>query len=434
MEKLFKLEENGTNVRTEITAGLTTFMTMAYILAVNPAILSASGMEYGRVFAATAIASSIACFVMGFLANLPFALSAGMGLNAMFSYTVCLGMGYSWQWALSAIFVEGIIFCVMTLTNVREAMITSIPKNLKKAISAGVGMYIAYIGLKSAGIIIADESNVSILNPEWYMGPQLVAIIGIAITGVLLAWKVKGALLIGIVLTAAIGIPFHVTSYAGGAFIPASPYFCNFAFSEIFKNGKTLMDFVLVVFTFLYVDMFDTLGTLIACAGKSGIVNKDGSIPKAKQALMADAIGTTMGAVFGTSTVTTFIESSIGVAEGGRTGLTAITVGFMFLMSLFLSPIFGSIPSAATAPALIIVGVLMISPVQEINFEDFTESIPAFLTIMIMVCGSSISDGIMFGILFYVLMKLFTGRIKEVRKVTVAFALLFLFKVVLDAF
>ena len=430
MEKFFKLKERGTDVKTEIMAGITTFMTMAYILAVNPGILSDSGMEFGKVFAATAIASAIATLIMGLLANLPFALSAGMGLNAFFTYTVCLGMGYSWRWALTAIFLEGIIFILLTFCNIREAIVNSIPDSLKKAIGAGIGLFIAYIGLKNAGIIVADAGTISALSGEWYKGPALVAIIGLIITSILLVKKVKGALLIGIVATTLIGIPFGVTSYAGGSYLPTAPYFCEFAFGEIFANGKTIFDFVVVMFTFLFVDMFDTVGTLIACAGKSGIVKKDGTIPKCKEALMADAVGTTAGAMLGTSTVTTFVESASGVSEGGKTGLTAVTVGVLFIASLFLEPLFGSIPSAATAPALIIVGVMMITPVTEIDFTDFSESIPAFLTIAFMVCASSISDGIMFGILSYVILKTVTGEAKKLNVAIWIVALLFLAKIV----
>ena len=432
LEKFFKLKENHTTVQTEIIAGITTFMTMAYILAVNPAILSDTGMEFGKVFAATAIVSALATFIMGIAANLPFALSAGMGLNAMFTYTVCIGMGYSFQWALSAVFCEGLIFIALTITNVREAIITSIPDNLKKAIGAGVGLFIASIGLKNAGIIIANPSNLTCINPEWLKGAPAITMAGLVITGFLLAMNVQGALLLGIVITTIIGIPFGVTTYAGGSFSAPAPYFFNFAFDEIFKDGKSILDFVTIVFTFLYVDMFDTVGTLIACAGKSGIIQKDGSIPRAKQALMADAIGTTAGALLGTSTITTFVESSAGVAAGGRTGLTAITTGLLFLVSLFLSPLFGSIPGAATAPALIIVGVMMITPVKDIEFDDFSEALPAFMTIIIMVCASSISDGIMFGVLFYTIIKTLSGRFKEVHIATYAVAVLFLVKLVVD--
>ncbi len=432
MEKFFKLKERGTDVRTEVMAGITTFMTMAYILAVNPGILSASGMAFGKVFAATAITSAIATLIMGLVANLPFALSAGMGLNAFFAYTVCLGMGYSWQWALSAIFCEGIIFLLLTFCNLREAIVNSIPPSLKKAIAAGIGLFIAFIGLQNAGIIVGGATLVE-LNAKWYAGPAGVAMIGLVITSILLAKKVKGALLIGIIATTIVGIPFGVTTYAGGSFLPSAPYFAEFAFKDIFATSQSTFDFIVVMFTFLFVDMFDTVGTLIGCAGKSGIVKSDGTIPNCKEALLADAIGTTVGAVLGTSTVTTFVESASGVAEGGRTGLTAVTVAILFALSLFLEPLFGSIPSAATAPALIIVGVMMITPVSEIDFSDYTEAIPAFLTMLFMVCAYSISDGIMFGILAYVIIKAVTGKSKEISSMTWVVALLFVAKIIVKA-
>lgn len=434
MEKFFKLKERGTDVKTEIMAGITTFMTMAYILAVNPGILATpgTGLAFGKVFAATAITSAVATLVMGLVANLPFALSAGMGLNAFFTYTVCLGMGYSYQWALSAILVEGIIFLLLTFCNVREAIVNSIPASLKKAIAAGIGLFIAFIGLQNAGIIVGGATLVE-LSATWYKGPAGVAMIGLVVTGILLARKVKGALLLGIIITTIVGIPFGVTKWAGGSFMPTTPYFAEFAFKEIFSNGKSLFDFVIVMFTFLFVDMFDTVGTLIGCAGKSGIVQKDGSIPNCKEALLADAIGTTLGAVLGTSTVTTFVESASGVAEGGRTGLTAVTVAVLFALSLFLEPLFGSIPSAATAPALIIVGVMMITPVTEIDFHDYSEAIPAFLCMLFMVCAYSISDGIMFGILAYVIMKSAVGKSKEIGTTTWIVALLFVLKIIVKA-
>ncbi|MCR5443418.1 MAG: NCS2 family permease [Sphaerochaetaceae bacterium] len=432
MEKFFKLKERGTDVKTEIMAGITTFMTMAYILAVNPGILSASGMAFGKVFSATAIASAIACLVMALLANLPFALSAGMGLNAFFAYTVCIGMGHSWQFALTAIFCEGIIFVLLTFFNIREAIVNSIPESLKKAIAAGIGLFIAFIGLQNAGIIVGGATLVE-LSASWFKGSAGVAMIGLVITAVLLALKVKGALLIGIVVTTIIGIPFGVTTYAGGSYLPDAPYFCSFAFKEIFANGQATFDFIVVMFTFLFIDMFDTVGTLIGCAGKSGLINKDGTIPNCKEALFADAIGTTVGAMLGTSTVTTFVESASGVAEGGRTGLTALTVSVLFLLSLFLEPLFGSIPSAATAPALIIVGVMMITPVTEIDFNDFSEAIPAFLTILFMCCAYSISDGIMFGILSYVIIKACTGKIKSIPVTTWVVAALFVAKIIFKA-
>lgn len=432
MEKLFKLKERNTTVKTEILAGITTFATMAYILAVNPNILSASGMDFGKVFSATAIASAIATLVMGLVANLPFALSSGMGLNAFFAYTVCLSMGYSWQWALTAILVEGVIFILLTFCNVREAIVNSIPASLKKAIGAGIGLFIAYIGLKNAGIIVPNDGTVSALNAEWFKGGSLLTVIGIVITGALLICKVKGALLIGIIVTTLIGIPFGETSYAGGSYLPSAPYFCDFAFGEIFASNKSIFDFCVVVFSFLFVDMFDTVGTLIGCAGKSGLLRKDGSIPNCKQALLADAVGTTCGAVLGTSTVTTFVESASGVSEGGKTGLTAVTTAVLFLLALFLEPLFGSIPSAATAPALIIVGLMMVGPIREINYEDYSEGLPAFLTIVIMICASSISDGIMFGILLYVICKLISRKTQDLNIPILIVALLFIAKIVVQ--
>lgn len=432
MEKFFKLKERGTDVKTELMAGLTTFMTMAYILAVNPGILSGSGMAFGKVFSATAIASAIACLAMALLANLPFALSAGMGLNAFFTYTVVLGMGHSWQFALTAVFCEGIIFLLLTFLNVREAIVNSIPESLKKAIAAGIGLFIAFIGLQNAGIIVGGATLVE-LSGAWFKGAPGVAMIGLVVTGVLLALKVKGALLLGIIITTIIGIPFGVTTYAGGSYLPSAPYFCDFAFKEVFANGQATFDFIIVMFTFLFVDMFDTVGTLIGCAGKSGLIQKDGTIPNCKEALFADALGTTVGAMLGTSTVTTFVESASGVAEGGRTGLTALTVAVLFLLSLFLEPLFGSIPSAATAPALIIVGVMMITPVSDIEWTEYTESIPAFLTMLFMVCAYSISDGIMFGILSYVILKSCTGKIKEIKVTTWVVAALFVAKIIFKA-
>ncbi len=430
MEKLFRLKERGSDVRTEITAGVTNFMTMAYILAINPMFLSKAGMDFARVFSATAIASAVATLFMGFVANLPFGLSAGMGLNAFFAYTVCISMGYPWQWALSAIFVGGIIFLLMTFCNIREAIVNSIPFGIKKAIGGGIGLFIAYIGLKNAGIIVADSANLTVLSPDWFRGPAGVAVIGLVLTSVLLVRNVKGAMLIGILATALIGIPFGVTRYAGGSFMPTTPYFCEFAFGEIVASRRSLFDFVVVVFTFLFVDMFDTVGTLIACAGKSGIVREDGSIPNCKEALFADAVGTTLGSMLGTSTITTFVESAAGVAAGGRTGLTAVTTAVLFLLALFLEPLFGSIPAAATAPALILVGAMMVGAVREIDFSDYSESIPAFLTMIFMVCASSISDGILFGILSYVVLNCSAGRRQKIKPAIWVVAMLFVIKII----
>ena len=427
MEKFFKLKERKTDVKTEVLAGITTFLTMAYILAVNPGILSDTGMDFSKVFAATAIASAIATLVMALLANLPFALAPGMGLNAFMAYTVVLGMGHSWQFALTAVFVEGIIFLILTAVNIREAIVNSIPANVKRAIGVGIGLFIAFIGMQNAGIIIGGPTLVG-LNPGWFTGSAGVAMIGLIITGILLAFKVKGALLIGIIATTIIGIPFGITKYAGGSYVPPAPYFFPFEFSNILS-----IDFVVIVFTFLFVDIFDTVGTLIGCATKADMIQEDGSIPNCKEALFADAVGTTVGAVLGTSTVTTFVESSSGVVEGGRTGLTALTVAILFALSLFLAPLFGSIPSAATSPALIIVGVMMMTPVKDIEWDDMTEAIPSFLTIIFMVVAYSIADGIMFGILSFVLLKLFTKKSKDVSVMTWVVFALFVLKVVFSA-
>lgn len=433
MEKFFKLKERGTDVRTELIAGVTTFLAMAYILAVNPGILSAAGMDAGAVFTATALSSAIATLVMAFVANLPFALAPGMGLNAFLAFTVCLGMGKSWQFALTAVFVEGLIFIVLTAFNVREAIVNSIPRTIKNAISVGIGVFIAFIGLQNAKVIIGDASTlVKIQDFTNWADPNAVsatlALIGLVITGALVAFKVRGALLIGIAATTIIGIPLGVTQFAGGNFLPPSlaPTFWQFDFSGILS-----LDFLIVMFTFLFVDMFDTVGTLVGCATKAGMIQEDGSVPNCKEALFADAVGTTVGAVLGTSTVTTFVESSAGVMEGGRTGLTSLTVAVLFLLSLFLSPLFLAIPSAATAPALILVGFFMMSPVKEIDFEDPTEGIPAFLTILFMVTAYSISEGIMFGMLSFVILKLLKRDTKEVTVPTIIVAAVFLLKLII---
>ena len=428
MEKLFKLKERGANVRTEIVAGVTTFLAMAYILAVNPGILSDAGMDFGAVFTATALSAAIATLVMAFVANLPFALAPGMGLNAFLAYTVVIGMGHTWQFALTAVFVEGIIFIILTIFNIREAIVNSIPANLKKAISVGIGIFIAFIGLQNAHIIVDNSSTLVELADLTTAGPALVAILGLIITIILMCFNVKGAILIGIFLTAIIGIPFGVTTYAGGSYLPPSlaPTFMKFEWANIFT-----MDFLIVCFTFLFVDMFDTVGTLIGCATKAKIVREDGTIPNCKEALFADAIGTTVGACLGTSTVTTFVESSTGVVEGGKTGLTALTTAVLFLLALFLAPIFGSIPSAATAPALILVGFFMMSPAKEIEWEEPSEGIPAFLCIAFMGFAYSISDGIMFGVLSYIIAKLAKREFKSITIPTIVIAVLFLIKLII---
>ncbi len=426
MEKLFKLQQRGTNIKTEVIAGVTTFLTMAYILIVNPLILSDAGMDMGAVFTATALSSAIATLVMAFAANLPFALAPGMGLNAFLAYTVVLGMGYSWQLALTAVFVEGIIFILLTIFNIREAIVNCIPANLKKAISVGIGLFIAFIGLQNAGIIVDSATLVSLADIT--SGAPLVAIIGLVLTSILLAFNVRGALLIGIIGTTIIGIPFGVTSYAGGNYLPPSlaPTFWQFQWTQVFS-----FDFFLIMFTFLFVDMFDTVGTLIGCATKANMVREDGSIPNCKEALMADAIGTTVGAILGTSTVTVFVESASGVEAGGRTGFTALVVAVLFLVSLFLSPLFLSIPSAATAPILVLVGLFMITPIKDIDFSDYTEAVPAFLCIIFMPFAYSIADGIMFGVLAWLILKLCTGKAKQISPVTIIIAVLFLMKLIL---
>ena len=422
MEKLFKLKEHNTTVKTEVLAGLTTFLTMAYILIVNPLILSDAGMDFGAVFTATALASAIATLVMAFVANLPFALAPGMGLNAFFAYTVVIGMGYSWQFALTAVFLEGIIFIVLTMFNIREAIVNSIPMNVKRGIAVGIGLFITLIGLNNAGIVVPYEATMVTLG-DVTSGGALLALIGLIITGGLLAFKVKGALLLGIVITAIVGFPMGITQPPSGSWAPPSlaPTFAQFDFSQVFST-----DMLIVLFTFLFVDLFDTAGTLIGVSTKAGIIRPDGTIPKAKEALFADAVGTTVGAVLGTSTVTTYIESAAGVAEGGRTGLTSVTTAVLFLLALFVSPLFLMIPGAATAPALVLVGLFMMGPVKDIDLEEYTEAIPAFLAIIMMPFTYSIAEGIIFGVLSYVLLKLISGRHKEIPVATYVVAVIFI--------
>jgi len=432
-EKLFHLKENRTSVKTEIIAGITTFMTMAYILAVNPDILSATGMDKGAVFVATALAAALATLVMAFVANLPFALAPGMGLNAFFAFGVVIGMGHSWQFALTAVFIEGLIFIALTAFNIREMIINSIPQGMKKAISVGIGLFIAFIGLKNAGLVVSSEATfVALGNVK--SAAAIVGVIGILLTGVLLAMRVKGAILIGLIGTTIIGIPFGVTTLPHNfdMSIPSiKPIFGQFEWEWI-KSGEGIISMVVVVFTFLFVDMFDTIGTLIGVTTKANMMTKDGKIPNAKQALFADSIGTTFGALFGTSTVTTYVESAAGVAEGGRTGLTALTTAVLFLLALLISPLFLMVPGAATAPALILVGVMMMTPVKEIDFEDFTEAIPAFFTLIMMPLTYSIADGIFFGIISYVLLKVLTGRMKDVSLLTLILGIVFLLNFILN--
>ena len=429
LEKFFKVKENKSTVRTEVIAGITTFMTMAYILAVNPGILSATGMDKGAIFTATAIAAGVATIVMAVWAKLPFALAPGMGLNAFFAFTVVLGMGHSWQFALTAVFLEGIIFILLTVFNIRELIVNAIPNNVKHAISVGIGLFIAFIGLKNAGIIVDNQATfVGLGNIMDFSagGAPFVALITIIITGALLALKIKGALLIGIILGTLMGIPFGITVLPETFdFVPPSlsPIFAKFEWQEIFT-----IDMLIVLFTFLFVDMFDTVGTLIGVSSKANMLDKDGKIPRVKQALFADSIGTTLGAVLGTSTVTTYVESASGVAEGGKTGLTALTTGVLFLLALFLAPIFLMIPAAATASALVLVGAMMVTPITKISFEDYTEMIPVFLTIIMMPLAFSIAEGIVFGMLSYVLLKLLSGKAKQVSPVMYILAILFILK------
>jgi AGZA family xanthine/uracil permease-like MFS transporter len=411
MDKVFKLQERGTTVRRELVAGITTFLTMAYILAVNPGMLSATGMPAGGVFTATALASAIATLVMAFAANLPVALAPGMGLNAFFTYTVVLGMGYSWQLALTAVFLEGILFIILSLVNVRELIIKAIPANLKKAVAVGIGLFITLIGFANAGIVVNDGGTIVGLG-SLTSGAPLLALIGLVITIVLYANRVPGSILLGIIITAIIGIPLGVTAVPAGfslISIPSAPIFAQFEFSSI-----VTLKFFTVFFTFLFVDIFDTVGTLVGVTTQAGLINKDGDIPKVKQALLADAVGTVAGAVLGTSTVTSYVESTAGVAAGGRTGLSSLFTGILFLLALFLSPLFLLVPGAATAPALVMVGFLMMQSVTGIDFKDPTEGIPAFLTIVMMPFAYSIADGIVYGVLSYVILKALTMKFKDI--------------------
>ena len=435
LEKLFHLKEHHTDVKTEVIAGITTFMTMAYILAVNPNILQASGMDRGAIFTATALSSFVATCLMALLSNYPFVLAPGMGLNAYFAYTVVLGMGYSWQQALAAVFAEGLIFILLSLTNVREAIFNSIPINLKHAVSVGIGLFIAFIGLQNAHIVVNNDSTlVSVFSFKGSVEDGtfhtlgitvLLALIGLLITAIMLVKNIKGGILWGILITWGLGILCQFTGlyvpdaelgfysllpdFSNGLSVPSmAPTFMKMDFSIVFS-----LDFFVIMFAFLFVDMFDTLGTLIGVASKADMLDKDGRLPKIRGALLSDAVGTTAGAMFGTSTVTTFVESASGVAEGGRTGLTAIVAAILFGLSLFLSPIFLAIPSFATAPALIIVGFLMLTSITKIDFNDYTEAIPCFIAIIAMPFMYSISEGIAMGVISYVVINLVTGKAKE---------------------
>ncbi len=455
LEKLFHLKENNTTVKTEILAGITSFMTMAYILAVNPSILAAAGMDQGAVFTATALASLLGTLCMALFANYPFALAPGMGLNAYFAYTVVIGMGYSWQTALTAVFVEGVIFIILSVTNVREAIFNAIPANLKVAVSVGIGLFIAFIGLQNAKIVIGGSTLVQLFSVAKYNEVNgvnatfndvgitvLLAIIGVIITAILVVKNVKGNILWGILITWVLGIICQLTGvyvpnaelgfynllpdFSNGISIPSlAPVFCKMDFSGILS-----LNFIVVIFSFLFVDLFDTIGTLIGVSSKAGMLDENGKLPRIKGALLADAVATTAGAVLGTSTTTTFVESASGVSEGGRTGLTSVTTAVLFGLSLLLSPIFLAIPSFATAPALIIVGFYMLTNVVNIDFSDYSEAIPCFICIIAMAFFYSISEGIAMGVISYVAINLITGKVKE-KKVSVLMyilAVLFILK------
>ena len=428
--KLLGFDTKNMKMKTELIAGATTFLTMSYILAVNPAILSSTGMDKGALFTATALSAAIATLLLAFMAKLPFAQAPSMGLNAFFAYTLCQAMGYSWEQALAIMLIEGLVFLLITFFNVRELILDSIPKNLRYAISAGIGMFIAFIGLKNAGIIVAKEGTfvgLGAFTPESTLG-----IIAILLSGILMARNVKGSLFYGIIAATIIGIPMGVTMIPDG-WLPVStpqdisPIFCHFDFNG-FLNIKTL----LVVFSLLIVNIFDTIGTLVGLAEKTGIVQPDGSIPRVKEAMMSDAIGTTCGAMLGSSTITTYIESASGIAEGGRSGVTSAFVGILFLLSLLVSPIFLLIPGAATSGALVLVGVLMLDSVKKLDLSDVSESFPAFITMITMVLCYSIADGICLGILSYVILKLCVGRWKQLNITLVTLAILFIINFVFN--
>lgn len=456
LNRMFHLTENHTTVRTEVLAGITTFMTMAYILAVNPLILSTTGMDKGAVLTATALASCLGTVLMAVFANYPFALSAGMGLNAFFAFTVVMQMGYSWQMALTAVFVEGLIFIVLSLTNIREAIFNAIPMTLKKAVSAGIGLFICLIGLLNAQIIVANPATKIALFSFKHSAESgtfhtvgitvLLAMLGILFTAILMVKKVRGSILWGILGTWIAAVVCELTglyvpnpelkmfsvlpdvSAGTAAFMPASlgPIFNQLDFSNLFS-----MDFLVIMLAFLFVDIFDTLGTLIGVSSKANMLDENGKLPRIKGALMADAVATTFGAIMGTSTTTTFVESATGVSEGGRTGLTAITVAVLFLLSLFLAPVFMAIPAFATTPALVVVGFLMLTSVAGIDFDDFTESIPAYITIIAMPFCYSISEGISFGVISYVLINLLTGHKDKISALMYVLAVIFVMKYVL---
>ena len=430
LQKTFGLNPAKHSVRTEIIAGITTFLTMAYILAVNPSIFSAlesQGMPTNAVFTATALAAIVGCLVMSIYAKKPFGLAPGMGLNAFFVYTVCLAMGHPWQMALTAIFLEGILFILLTVTNVRKLIVDAIPVTMKRAIGAGIGLYIAFIGLKSAGIIVNSEAT-SVALGSFSEPAVILSIIGFLITSVLVILNVKSGMLLGIIATTLIGIPMGVTNFNGVMSTPPSiaPIFCQFEWSQILS-----WDMVAIVFTFLFIDMFDTIGTVVGVSVKSGMVDKDGNVDGINKVLMADAVATVAGAVFGTSTTTTYIESASGVSEGGRTGLTSFTIAVCFAIALMFSPLFLAIPGAATGPVLFIVGVMMASPVRDIDWSYYSEAIPAFVTMLLMPLAYSISDGIMLGMITYTLLNALAGKLKKVSVMMWILAVLFILRYVL---
>lgn len=409
LKKLFGFDPKQSSIRTEIMAGITTFLTMAYILAVNPDILGETGMDKGALFTTTVVVSAAATMLMAFLAKLPYALAPGMGLNAFFAYSVCGVMGYDWHVALTAVFLEGLIFILLTVTNVREKLVYLIPDTLKKAISAGIGLFIAFIGLKNSEIIVNNESTLVSLGTI-FKGPALLGVIGIILSSVLLVKKVKGALLIGILATTIIGIPLGITKFDGIFSTPPSmaPIFFQFEWSKIFTP-----EMVVIVFTLLFVDLFDTVGTIIGVTTRANMIDKKGKIPRLKQVFLTDAIATTGGAILGSSTVTTFVESTAGIEEGGRSGLTSFSTSICFIIAIFFAPFFLSIPSSATAPALVLVGVMMMASIAKIDFTDYSESIPAFICVIIMPLSYSISDGIVLGLLSYVIINVCCGKFKK---------------------
>ena len=431
MEKFFKLKERGTTVRNEVIGGITTFLAMAYILAVNPGMLGESGMGFGPVFTATAISAAVASLCMAFFANLPVALASGMGLNAFFTYTVVFGMGCSWQFALTAVLIEGILFILLSVFGVREAIINSIPATMKKAVAVGIGLFICLIGLSNAGITVGKDLGTVVGFVNFNVPSALVAIIGLFITIALYVLKIPGAVLLGIIITTIIGIPFGVTTIPENFkvfSVPEAPHLFAFEWTNVFT-----LKFFVVFFTFLFTDLFDTIGTLMGVTEQAGLVDKDGNIPNAKGALLADAVGTVAGACLGTSTVTSYVESSAGVAAGARTGLASVVTAILFIVALFFTDLFAIIPSAATAPALIFVGYLMMKPVMKIDFEDPTEGIPAFITIMVMPFSYSISKGIAFGVISFVFCKLFSKKAKDVSIITWILAVVFVAYFVFEA-